>query len=174
MSTKVVLTIDVEDLSATTFGDLYELGVGKFEGLKGLETCFQSIAGGSNSGSVEANVGAALSDGYVRVATGGSSAAQTFSVGNVTFTAVASSPSTNQFVVSATAATQAENMKNAINAATALSGVVVATRSGGDVIVTAVVPGAGGNAIQLSAGNLSNVTLPKAMSGGSDGTTYSL
>jgi hypothetical protein len=174
MSVKVVLTIDIEDLSAVTFGDLYQLGAGKFEGLNGLSTCFRSIEGGLNSGTVEASVGAVAADGYVRVATGGSVAGQAMTLCNISLTARASNPATNEFVVSATAATQATNMANAINASADFAGKVIAEVSGADVLLFAVVPGAAGNGLQVAAGNLANVTVPKPFAGGSDGTTYSL
>lgn len=173
MSVKVVLTIDIEDLTATTFGDLYQLGAGKFEGLNGLSTCFRSIEGGLNSGTVEASVGAVAADGYVTHA-GAATAAQAMTLLNVTITAVASNPGTNQFVPSATPATQATNLANAINASASFTGKVVASVVGARTVFTAVVPGAAGNGFQASAGNLSNVTLTKAFAGGSDGTTYSL
>lgn len=174
MSVKVVLTIDIEDLTATTFGDLYQLGAGKFEGLNGLSTCFKSIEGGLNSGTVEASVGAVAADGYVRVATGGSVAGQAMTLCNISLTARASNPATNEFVVNATAATQATNMANAINASASFAGKVTALASGGDVLLYAVVPGAAANGFQISEGNLANVTVPKPFAGGSDGQSFTL
>lgn len=170
---KNVLVIDT-DLSGVSFADNCQLNSGRLGGLIGLSNLLRGSAGGTYDTSVEVLTGAAAADGYMRVATGGSTAAQACTICNVTLTGRAADPAANEFVVSATAATQATNMANAINASASFAGKITAQASGGDVLLFAVVPGAAGNGLQLSAGNLSNVTVPKPFAGGTDGTTYSL
>ncbi len=96
--------------------------------------------------------------GTLTVAAGGSTNGETATVANVTLTAKTSAadPTMGEFNISATAATQAASMVIAIN--TVLAGTVTAANQLGVVTITSVVPGIIGNAIELSAGNLSNVT----------------
>jgi phage tail sheath gpL-like len=99
--------------------------------------------------------------------TGAATATETFVLNGVTFTAVASGPSANEFVVSATVATQAANIAAAINESTS-AGVlnVTATSSAGVVTLTCDIPGTIGNAMTLSE-TLTNVTISGAnFSGG--------
>lgn len=169
---KQVLVLNATDLTAASFAANYDLASGRLERIQGLENYLAALKSGNQSGTGTLNVGAVASDGYIRVATGGSTAAQAMTLLNVTLTARNSAPATNEFVVSATAATQATNMAAAINASASFTGKVTALASGGDVLLFAVVPGASGNGLQVSAGNLSNVTVPKPFAGGSEGTAY--
>ena len=104
---------------------------------------------------------------------GGSANTQAGTVLNTTITAVTSgaNPALGQFNISATAATQAASMVTAIN--TVLGTKVLATNLDGVVTITALVPGVVGNGLQLSAGNLANVTAG-AFANGSDGTAYAV
>lgn len=106
---------------------------------------------------------AVAASGTLTVAAGGSTAAQTCSIAGVTFTAVASGATGNQFNVSATAATQATNMASAINASASLAGIVTASAVSGVVTITAAQKGKLGNGIAISAGTLSNVTASGAL-----------
>lgn len=171
---KQTIVIDAPLLSAGTFQDNYQLKMGSQQALNGVGGYLKSVAGGLQTGSVVVRSGSVQADGYLRVATGGSVAAQACTICNITLTGRASGPVANEFVVSATAATQAANMVAAINASASFVGKVVASLVNADVVLTAVIPGAAGNGLQLSAGNLANVTLPKAFAGGSDGTKYTL
>lgn len=170
---KQVVILDSTDLTAASFGSNYNLASGRLEGLAGLKSAFGALEGGNQSGTVTVYNGAVAADGYVTHA-GAATAAQAMTLCNITITAVGSAPATNQFVVSATPATQATNLANAINASASFTGKVVASVVGARTVFTAVVPGALGNGFQASAGNLSNVTLTKAFAGGSNGTSYSL
>jgi hypothetical protein len=156
-------------LSADGFKSVVNLAPGPYEGLQALEGFMASVAGGQQAAKLTCNVGAVKAAGTLTVATGGSTAAQACTVLNVTLTGRASDPAANEFVVSATAATQAANMAAAINASADLAGKVVASSLLGVVTITSVVPGLLGNGLQLSAGNLGNVTLG-AFAGGTDGT----
>jgi len=95
----------------------------------------------------------------ITVATGGSENDQTMVICGVTFTGKTSGATGNQFNVSATAATQAENMRAAIAGSANLAGIVTATRSGAVVTLTSVVPGKQGNGLECRNVNLANVTV---------------
>ena len=132
------------------------------------------LTGGNVSGaSLQFQVGAVKATGTLTVSAGGSTAGQACTIGNVTLTGRASNPAANEFVVSATAATQATNMAAAINASTSFAGIVTASAALGVVTLTAVVPGALGNGYQLSAGNLGNVAAG-AFANGANGTAYTV
>lgn len=81
-------------------------------------------------------------------------AGDTVLVNGVTFTGVASGPTTNQFVVGTTATQTATNLAAAIAAsATALvTGVATATSLAGVVTVSAVTAGLAGNSITIAKG----------------------
>jgi hypothetical protein len=149
-----------------------------------LTNILTSIATGTELGPVGAAPSVAIAiegqavaaSGTLTVATGGSGADETCSIAGVTFTAKASGATGNQFNVSATAATQATNMKNAINASTSLAGIVTASSAAGVVTITAAQKGKMGNGIGLSAGNLANVTASGALltAGAADATALTL
>lgn len=121
---------------------------------------------------LELNTGAAKATATLTVSSTGSSADETVTIANVVFTAKASGATGNQFNVSTTPATQAASMAAAINASPDLAGIVTAEAALGVVTLTAVVPGALGNGLQISEA-LTNVALA-AFSGGSDGSSYSI
>lgn len=106
--------------------------------------------------------------------TGTASNNETMSVANQTLTAKTSGavPANGEFNISGTVATQATNIAAAINAKTALIGLVTATASLGVVTVTAVRAGTEGNAFQMSEA-LTNVTVTQ-FSGGTNGTATTL
>ncbi len=146
---------------------------GKLPALNNIVDFLAGLAGGSRIGALLTwKVGAVQATATLTVAAGGSVAAQTCTIANVTLTARASSTANNEFSVSATAATQAAAMAAAINASTTLAGIVTATSALGVVTITSIVPGLVGNGIQLSEGNLANVT-KSAFASGTDGTAYS-
>lgn len=106
--------------------------------------------------------------------TGSAANDETMVVAGVTFTAKTSGATGNQFNISGTVATQATNIKNAINNSSSLTGIVTATSALGVVTLTAAVPGLAGNGLILTEA-LANVTVA-AFSGGTNGTitSYSL
>lgn len=124
------------------------------------------------SASIAAKVGAVQATATI-TSTGAATAAQTMTLANITLTAVGSAPAANEFVVSATVATQAANIAAAINASADLAGIVTATSALGVVTVSAVVPGLMGNGLQIVDVDLANVAVA-AFSGGLDGTSYSI
>ncbi len=159
--------------TAADFKSICDLAPGQLPAVNNFLNFIGAVAGGSQMASLEFKVGAVQAAGTLTVATGGSVAAQACTVCNVTLTGRASAPAANEFVVAADEAVQAANMAAAINASATLAGKVTATSALGVVTITSVVPGLLGNGLQLSAGNLANVTLG-AMASGTDGTAYTL
>lgn len=170
---KQLILIDTE-LSADQFKSVCPMAAGPIEALQSLENYIAALEGGNQSADVSAKVGAVSAVASFIVSAGGSTAAQAMTLLNVTLTAIASNPGQNQFVPSATAATQATNMVNAINASADLSSKVLATQVGGQVFIMAKIPGAMSNGLQIALGNLANVGTLVAFAGGSDGTAYQL
>lgn len=97
----------------------------------------------------------------------------TCAVAGVTFTSVASNPTSVQFVTGGTNAATATNLAAAINANTTTNKVVTATASGAVVTVTAQVPGTEGNLIALATGGATIAISGALLTGGSDGTKAS-
>lgn len=116
--------------------------------------------------------GAVKASGTLTVSSTGSSNGETCVIAGVTFTAVTSGATGNQFNISTTPATQAANMVTAINASSSLTGIVTAAAVLGVVTVTAVVPGVIGNGLVMTEA-LTNVALV-AIAGGSNGTAYTI
>lgn len=106
--------------------------------------------------------------------TGSATNGETMLLANQTLTAKTSGAvaASGEFNISGTVGTQAANIAAAINAVAALSGVVTATAALGVVTVTAVVPGIGGNGLQISE-SLTNVTVT-AFAGGVNATVLTL
>jgi len=155
-------------LSAVGFQSVCDLAPGRYQGIQALQNYLGAVSAGLQAAKLTCLVGAVQASGLLTVSAGGSSAAETCVILNVTFTARASAPAANEFVISATAATQAANMAAAINASADLAGKVTATSLLGVVTITAVSPGLAGNGLQLSEA-LANVALT-AFASGVDGT----
>ena len=150
-----------------------DMAPGKLPALNNIVDFMAGLAGGQRMGSLLTwKVGAVQATATI-VSAATAVAAETMSLLNVTLTAIApGTPAANEFVVSATVATQAANIAAAINASADLAGkVTAAVTSGGTVTVTAVVPGLLGNGLQISE-SLTGVTVTQFASG-TDGTAYS-
>lgn len=147
--------------------------MGGLDAVQSLENYIGALEGGLQMADLAINVGAVKASGTLTVAAGGSTNNQACTILNVTLTAKTSSTANNEFSISATAATQAANMAAAINASTSLAGKVTAVAALGVVTISSVIPGLLGNGMQLSAGNLANVTAG-AFANGSNGTSYSI
>lgn len=160
--------------STDDFKSQCPLAVGGLDAVNNFISYLAGIAGGAQPGAqLTFEVGGAKASGTLTVSSTGSANDQTCNIAGITFTAKTSGATGNQFNISATPATQAENMVAAFNASADLAGKVVASRLNAIVTITAVQPGVEGNAITLSAGTLANVALG-AMSGGSDGTSTTI
>lgn len=160
------------DVSAVGFQSVCDLSPGQLPALQNLQNYLSGLSGGNQAAILSINVGAVQATATI-TSTGTATAAQTMTLFNVTLTAVASAPAANQFVVSATPATQAANIAAAINASASFTGRVTATSAAGVVTVRAVMPGVVGNGLQIANVNLGNVTVA-GFSGGSNGTSYTL
>lgn len=161
------------DLSAVGFKSVCDLSPGQLPAAENFANYIAGLMGGNYMALLSFAVGAVQAAGTLTVAAGGSANGQAGTLLNTTLTAVTSGadPTMGQFNISATAATQAASMVTAIN--TVLSTKVLATNLLGVVTITALVPGVVGNGLQISAGNLANVTAG-AFAAGSDGTAYAL
>lgn len=96
-------------------------------------------------------------------------ATNTLVIGGVTLTAVASGPTSVQFVAAGTDAATATNIAAAINALTTLNKVVQASASGATVTIVCLVPGTIGNLVTLSSAG-GTITVGSALTGGTDGS----
>lgn len=96
-------------------------------------------------------------------------AGDTVTIAGVTFTAVAAGPGAHEFLVGISDEATAGNLATAV--ATELAGTVTATASVGIVMVEAVDPGVGGNAIAWSQTGNHVTLLPAASLGGGLGNT---
>lgn len=160
-------------LSATELKSVLNLAPGQLVGLNNFIDFLGGTAGGVYPASLAFKVGAVQATGTLTVAAGGSANNQQMAVCNVIFTAKTSGATGNEFNISATAATQATNMANAINASANLTGKVTAVALNGVVTLTAAQPGLLGNGLNLDEGSLANVT-KSAFANGADGTSYTL
>jgi phage tail sheath gpL-like len=142
-----------------------------FAGSANMINYLQAVIGGEAQAELKLAVGSVKAAGAV-VFTGLPTAAETVTIANVVFTARASGATGNEFNIGASATATATNLKNAINASSSLTGIVVATSSVGTVTLTAAVSGKNGNAIQLSEA-LTNATVTQ-FTGGTNGTLYTL
>lgn len=134
------------------------------------------LAGGSRSATITANSGAVRGTAVLTVSAGGSVNAETMVLAGVTFTAVTSGATGNQFNISATAATQAASMVSAFNASADLAGIVSSSNVLGVITLTADVPGKLGNALVVTE-SLTNVAVTTSFATaatGTEGTEYTL
>jgi hypothetical protein len=163
MATKILVELTV-DLSATEVSQRLA-AEGAHNKLQALDNFIKrvkasivpaDIAQGSEE---DGEVVLEKATGTVTVSAGGSAADETINICGVTFTAKASGAAGNQFNVSATAATQAENMRVAIAASADLAGIVTVARTNAVLTLSAVVPGVQGNALQLANVDLANVAV---------------
>ena len=156
------------------FNSWCNLKPGQLPALQNIVNYFSSLEGGAQgSAAIAFNVGAVKASGTVTFTSTGPTNGQTCTLFGVTFTAVTSGATGNQFNISTTPATVAANLASAINAASSLSGIVTATSLLGVVTVSAVVPGKIGNGLVMANVNLANTTF-SSLAAGADGTAYSL
>jgi hypothetical protein len=170
-----VILITHNDVAAD-FAERYQGSAASGKGVAAakLQTLFSALAGGQASGSVIFGTGAAKATGTIAFS-GVGAASDTVLVNGVTFTAVASGATGNQWNVGATAALSAASLAAAITASvTALvSGYVTADAASGTVTVSAARPGILGNLVTIAEGvdGSSHMTVSGArLTGGTAGT----
>ncbi len=148
--------------------------MGGLDAVNSFENYVAQLSSGTQQGAkLDFNIGAVKASGTVTFASTGPTNGQTCTLFGVTFTAVTSGATGNQFNINATPATVAANFAAAVNAATSLAGIVTATSALGVATVSAVVPGKIGNGLVMANVNLSNTTFV-TLAAGSDGTAYSI
>lgn len=138
-----------------------------------LRNMFHAFAGTDKIAkfNVEVNTGDAVSaTGTITLAS--MVAADTVTIGGVVLTAVASAPTSIQFVVGTDTVTAA-NMAATINALPALNQMVRATSAAGVVTLTCLVPGTIGNLVTLAISAHGTVSGSGKLTSGAQSTTYS-
>ena len=164
------------DLSAAGFGSVCDLSPGQLPAANNFLNYIAGLTGGDYMALLSFNVGAVQATSTFTFASTGPTNGQTCTICGVTFTAVTSGATGNQFNIDATPANVAANLATAINAAASMSGIITATSLLGVTTLTAVVPGKIGNGLVAANVNLSNTTVASflAVNTASDGTAYSV
>ena len=160
--------------SAAAFESLVDLDGGDQQtAIKGLINFLQGVNAGRYDAELGFQVGGTRAQATLTVSSTGSLNSETMAVNGITFTAVTSGATGNQFDISTTPATQAENMTVAFNNSSDLKGVIKAERSGAVVTLYSMVPGVIGDTIAISE-SLTNVALSDfaTESTGVDGSGY--
>jgi hypothetical protein len=171
------LVIDTGTLStAADFKSVCNLAPGQLPAANNFLDYIGAVAGGLQKANMAFNVGAVKATATFTFASTGPTNGQTCTICGVTFTAVTSGATGNQFNINSTPATVAANLVTAINAATSMSGIITASALSGVVTLSAVVPGLIGNGLVCANVNLSNTTVASflAVNTASDGTAYTL
>lgn len=134
------------------------------------------LVGGNYAALLSFNVGAVAGSATFTFASTGPTNGQTCTICGVTFTAVTSDATGNQFNINATASVVAANLALAINAAASMAGILTASSALGVCTLTAAVPGKIGNGLVTANVNLANTTVASFLSvnTASDGTAYSV
>lgn len=138
------------------------------DALSGLSSYLQGVKGGNYDAAVVVRGGAVKASGTLTLAS--VVATNTCVINGVTFTAIASGATGNQFNVGGSDTATAENLAAAINASASamVNQHVRATSSGAVVTVSAKLAGVSGNAITLAGST--NITASGArLESGSDG-----
>lgn len=169
---RIVLT---SNGTAADFKSQCNLAPGGLDANQSFENYIGGLSGGNVPGaSLAFQVGATKAYATFTFSSTGPTNGQTCTICGVTFTAVTSDATGDQFNINATPATVAANLASAINAAASMAGIVTASSSGAVTTLTAVVPGKMGNGLVCANVNLSNTVVASfAASAAVDGTAYS-
>lgn len=153
--------------SAVTMKNLLQLNVpGNQFDVEGLDKIVGDMIDGSLLSFTKLSTGALQAAATVTF-NGNPNAAESIVVANLTFTAVAGSPSAFEFQIGGSAAATAANFAAVINATPEIAGIVQATVLSQVVTLTSVQPGKSGNGLQATE-TLTNVDLV-LFANGSDG-----
>jgi len=151
---KTVIEITHDETSADAQAILAaEADANRLRGVNKLLAYINGLAGGIRKAQLKVGVNAAQASGTVTFS-GVGAASDTILINGVTFTAVASGATGNQWNVGASAALSASALASAINASVSslISGYVTASAASGVVTITAVRPGINGNCMTLAEG----------------------
>lgn len=157
-------------VSAATLNGWFRLVPGKEpESIQRISSYFAGIAGGPFSGRLIVTTGTTSATATTTFTGTGPVAAETMSLLNITITAVTViTDATNQFLRSDTPSVDATNLAALINTSANWNTRLSATASLGVVTITATVPGAAGNGLQISEA-MTNTAVSQ-FTGGVDGT----
>lgn len=170
------LKIIVIDSNQTTadFQSVVQVQMGGLPALQSIEQYFAALQGGLQTvNNLRLVINPISASGTFTFSSTGPTNNQTCIIAGTTFTAKTSASLANEFTISATPATVATNLANAINASPQTSAILTAVAALGVVTITLVSPGPVGNGIVFSAGTLSN-TVAVSPTGGDYGTAYTI
>lgn len=161
-----IIIVDIDETQGNVERDLTaETGYVELAGLK-LKDFFKRVTSGMRPAIVHTKVNCSKATGTITLSS--HVATNTVTVNGITFTAVASGATGNQYNIGASDTETAASLASAINANTTLDGMVVATSALGVVTLTAVLPGELGNAVTLAISANGSVSAAR-MSGGTNG-----
>lgn len=168
---KQVLIID-SPLSADGFKSVCNLAPDSRQGAVNLGNYIHSLPAGVQMANVKAQVGAVSATATVTF-TGVATNGQDAYIGNRQVSAVTARSTGFEYTIGGSAAVSATNFAFMIN--TDFGGHITATLTSSTVVtLTAVTPGALGNYLGISNGDIANATFASAFTGGSNGTEYTL
>lgn len=171
MASKFRLSITVNDPAATVKNKLDLQTGAPVRNLGNLRNYIDQFISGVTSSSISI-VTTAVSASLAGTFTGQPTNLDTAVINGVTFTAVTSGPTANQFALGASPTAAAANFAAAINASTSakIAGQISATSAAGVITLTAIVPGTGGNLFTVtdSLGNFTWAGSATALAGGTE------
>jgi hypothetical protein len=163
-----VLVVAHDETSANDQRDLYaETGYRELAGLKILDF-MRKVVSGSHPANVRTRVNSVQATGTITLSS--HVATDTVTVNGIVFTCVASGATGNQYNVGGSDTLTGDNLAAAINANATLSGMLTAANAAGVVTLTAIVPGALGNAVTLAISAHGSVSAAR-LAGGTNGDT---
>lgn len=165
------ITVSHDETSTNDQRDLYaETGFKELAGLK-IVDFMQKVCSGSHPAVVNTRINAVRASGTITLSS--NAASDTVTVNGTVFTAVSGAPTSVQYDISGGDTTGATSLAAQINATTALAAMVTATAATNVVTLTAILPGAMGNAFTLAISAHGSVSAARMASGtNGDQETY--
>lgn len=165
-------------LSVAQFEDVVDLHSGMQHtsaqaSVVGLRQYINGYLNGARKGTLVCDVGEISAAGVIVLA-GEPTAADTFSVGNVSFAATAGTTDTTHFHIGTTVTLTAANIVTSVNSNTTANKLVTASSTAGTVTFTAVTSGNVGNGLQLSSALTNGTAGLVGFTGGTNGDTFNL
>jgi hypothetical protein len=155
-----------DETSANAQQDLIaETGYSMLAGLK-LKDYFKRITSGIRPGVVQTKVNAVKASGTITFSSHANT--NTTTINGITFTAVTSGATGNQYNIGADDTETAANAAAAYNANATLDGMIIATSDAEVVTITSLIPGEIGNALTLAISANGSVSAAR-LSGGTNG-----
>jgi phage tail sheath gpL-like len=162
------IIIAQDEVTGNVQRDLYaETGYRELAALKLVDYMQKSVTG-SHPAVVQTKIGGVKATGTITLSS--HVATDTVTVNGIVFTCVASGAVGNQYNVGGSDTLTGDNLVVALNANATLAGMIIATNALGVVTLTALVPGALGNAITLAISAHGSVSAAR-MASGANGDT---